>query len=122
MAPPAPQYKVNKNGIPAYEDLPLGKGDPHHSAWGLYGEGDELGTLNRLTGERVVAAAKGEVRDGMRCVLSSFLVLGVFLFYFVGFESFVLRLPVFCCDMVMKRSSSERRGSKSSKVGRTVRQ
>ncbi|KFZ12407.1 hypothetical protein V502_07100 [Pseudogymnoascus sp. VKM F-4520 (FW-2644)] len=33
MAPAS--FKLNSNGIPAYEDLPLQKGDPHHSAWGL---------------------------------------------------------------------------------------
>jgi hypothetical protein len=62
------QHKLNTNDIPAFEDLPLRKGDPHHSAWGLYGEKDELGTLNRLTGERVVSAARQEVRNGTRYV------------------------------------------------------
>jgi hypothetical protein len=61
--------KVNSNGVPAFEALPLRKGDPHHSAWGLYGERDELGTLNRLTGERVVSAAREEVRNGTRWVV-----------------------------------------------------
>lgn len=62
MAPAS--FKLNSNGIPAYEDLPLQKGDPHHSAWGLYGPDDELGTLNRLTDDRVLAAAKGEIKTG----------------------------------------------------------
>jgi hypothetical protein len=62
------QHKTTPNDIPAFEDLPLRKGDPHHSAWGLYGENDELGTLNRLTGERVVEAVREEVRCGVRCV------------------------------------------------------
>jgi hypothetical protein len=62
-------FKSNKNGIPAFDDLPLRKGDPHHSAWGLYGEKDEIGALNRLTNERVVEAARGEVRSGVRYVL-----------------------------------------------------
>ncbi len=61
-----PHRNLNANGIPVFEDLPLRKGDPHHSAWGLYGEKDEIGALNRLTGERVVAAARGEVRNGTR--------------------------------------------------------
>jgi hypothetical protein len=64
MASPSPS--LNKNGIPPFSDLPLRKRDPHHSAWGLYGEGDELGALNRLTGERVVEAARGEIRSGKR--------------------------------------------------------
>ena len=63
-----PQHKLNTNGTPSFEDLPLRKGDPHHSAWGLYGEKDELGALNRLTGERVVSAAREEVRNGTRYV------------------------------------------------------
>jgi hypothetical protein len=60
---------LNENGIPRFEDLPLQKGDPPHSAWGLYGRNDELGTLNRLTDERVVAAAKSEIHSGVRLVI-----------------------------------------------------
>jgi hypothetical protein len=72
------QGKLNANGIPAFEDLPLRKDDPHHSAWGLYGKGDEIGALNRLTNERVVEAARGEVRSGVRWVLE-FLIAFVLL-------------------------------------------
>ena len=61
-------YKLNQNGIPKFEDLPLREGDPRHSAWGLYGKEDELGTLNRLTNERVVDAAKTEIKSGERSV------------------------------------------------------
>jgi hypothetical protein len=57
---------VAGNGIPAYEDLPLRKGDPPYSAWGLYGPSDQLGMLNRLTDERVAAAAKNEIQSGTR--------------------------------------------------------
>lgn len=70
MAPPNPDIKVNSNGIPDFDDLPLREGDPHHSAWGLYGERDELGTLNRLTDERVAAAARREIRTGRRVSLN----------------------------------------------------
>lgn len=66
----APQVKLNENGIPSYDSLPLREGDPHHSAWGLYGDNDELGTLNRLTDERVAAAAKNEIQKGVRYVWS----------------------------------------------------
>ncbi|KAG6356670.1 hypothetical protein INS49_014544 [Diaporthe citri] len=62
--------KLNENGIPSFDDLPLREGDPHHSAWGLYGDNDELGTLNRLTDERVAAAARGEIRKGTRVSLN----------------------------------------------------
>lgn len=64
------KFGLNENGIPKFEDLPLGKGDPHHSAWGLYGKDDQLGTLNRLTDERVVVSAKWEIRSGVRISLN----------------------------------------------------
>ncbi|KAI0124397.1 hypothetical protein BJ170DRAFT_585981 [Xylariales sp. AK1849] len=70
MAPPAPGIRVNANGIPDFEDLPLRKTDPHHSAWGLYGEKDELGFLNRLTNDRVAAAAQNEIQTGQRISLN----------------------------------------------------
>lgn len=48
---------------PPFEALPLRLDDPPYSAWGLYGEDDELGTLNLLTPETVVAA-KSEIVTG----------------------------------------------------------
>lgn len=59
------KHSLNENGIPPYEALPLRKSDPFVAAWGLYGDNDELGTLNRLTPDRVVAAAK-EIHSGNR--------------------------------------------------------
>lgn len=70
MSPPKPHYELNENGIPPFEALPLQKDAPMYSAWGLYGEHDELGTLNRLTDERVAAAAKSEIRTGARVSLN----------------------------------------------------
>ncbi|KAI0834568.1 hypothetical protein F5Y06DRAFT_289666 [Hypoxylon sp. FL0890] len=70
MAPPVTGFKLNENGIPNFEALPLRKTDPHRAAWGLYGEKDELGTLNRLTDERVAAAAKNEIKTGHRISLN----------------------------------------------------
>jgi len=55
--------------LPKFTDLPLQKGDPHHSAWGLYGKEDQLGTLNRLTDDVVLRAAKEEIHSGTRSVL-----------------------------------------------------
>jgi hypothetical protein len=49
--------------LPAYDALPLDSAQPPRSAWGLFGVGDELGTLNLLTEERVRHAA-GLVRRG----------------------------------------------------------
>lgn len=66
MAKPSRDYVLNENGIPSFDSLPLRKGDPPYSAWGLYGDDDELGTLNRLTDERVLAAAQSEIRTGAR--------------------------------------------------------
>lgn len=62
------QFEKDQNGQPKFETLPLKKGDPPYSAWGLYGPDDELGMLNRLTDERVVIAAKEEVQSGTRFV------------------------------------------------------
>lgn len=49
---------------PSFEDLPLHQGDPTASAWGLWGDDDELGTLNLLTPETVAKAAQ-EARSGL---------------------------------------------------------
>jgi hypothetical protein len=59
---------LNEHEIPRFEDLPLQRDDPPHSAWGFYGKNDELGTLNRLTDERVVEAAKAEIQSSVRLV------------------------------------------------------
>ncbi|KAI1438815.1 hypothetical protein GGR50DRAFT_302210 [Xylaria sp. CBS 124048] len=63
-------YKLNENGVPDFDALPLRKGDPLFAAWGLYGPNDELGFLNRLTDERVEAAAREEIRSGKRISLN----------------------------------------------------
>ncbi|KAK3403522.1 hypothetical protein B0T20DRAFT_28123 [Sordaria brevicollis] len=62
--------KLNENGIPDFDSLPLRPGDPKYSAWGLYGDKDELGTLNRLTDELVAEAAKNEIKTGVRVSLN----------------------------------------------------
>jgi hypothetical protein len=53
---------------PSFDSLPLNKGDPPFSAWGLYGADDELGTLNLLTPENTARAAK-EIQTGVRVSL-----------------------------------------------------
>jgi hypothetical protein len=58
--------KLNSNSIPPFESLPTKEGNPHHSAWGLYGDHDELRALNRLTNERVASATKDKIRSGVR--------------------------------------------------------
>ncbi|PMB72349.1 hypothetical protein BM221_002452 [Beauveria bassiana] len=50
---------------PSFDSLPLRKDGPPGNAWGLYGEDDELGTLNLLTPDITTSAAK-EIIDGTR--------------------------------------------------------
>jgi len=54
---------------PPFESLPLRDGDPPFSAWGLYGDDDQLGALNLLTDENTLSAAKSEIRTGVRLSL-----------------------------------------------------
>jgi kynurenine formamidase len=49
--------------LPSYRELPVKKGAPPGSAWGLWGDDDQLGTLNLLTDERTRRAAAA-VRRG----------------------------------------------------------
>ncbi|KAL5322038.1 hypothetical protein ACEPPN_010006 [Leptodophora sp. 'Broadleaf-Isolate-01'] len=50
---------------PPFSSLPLQKDGPRGNAWGLYGDKDELGMLNRLTPETTLAATK-EIVHGIR--------------------------------------------------------
>jgi hypothetical protein len=50
---------------PPFESLPLQKDGPRGNAWGLFGANDELGMLNRLTPENILAATK-EIVHGIR--------------------------------------------------------
>lgn len=43
-------------GLPKYRDLPAMPGAPAGSSWGVWGEGDELGCMNLMTAERMLAA------------------------------------------------------------------
>jgi kynurenine formamidase len=44
--------------VPEYADLPHFDRTPEKHAWGVFGKDDQLGTINHLTPDRVVAAAK----------------------------------------------------------------
>lgn len=46
------------NRLPSYDELPYIPGNPPRSAWGLWGDDDQMGTINLLTPERVAAGAK----------------------------------------------------------------
>jgi hypothetical protein len=54
MAQPRPEFK----------ELPLDPSHPPYSAWGLYGDDDERGTLNLLTPDHTARAAR-EVKTGV---------------------------------------------------------
>ena len=43
--------------LPSYRQLPVRPDAPPGSSWGLWGEDDQLGTLNLLTDERTQRAA-----------------------------------------------------------------
>ncbi|KAJ1325624.1 cyclase family protein [Microdochium nivale] len=98
--PASSKHTLNENGIPPYEALPLRKSDPFVAAWGLYGDNDELGTLNRLTPDRVVAAAK-EIRSGNRVgldwALSDNAINGKPFYGRQGFKLQVVRHPGDSC-------------------------
>jgi Putative cyclase len=44
--------------LPDFVNLPIKPDYPPHSAWGVFGDEDQIGTLNLLTPERVVAGAR----------------------------------------------------------------
>ncbi|KAH7038364.1 uncharacterized protein B0I36DRAFT_316058 [Microdochium trichocladiopsis] len=60
---------ASHNSLPAFDELPLRSGDPKFAAWGLWGDDDELGTLNLLTPD-VVKLASQEIRTGQRITLN----------------------------------------------------
>ncbi|KAL2204654.1 putative cyclase [Sarocladium strictum] len=57
-----------RNPLPALSELPLNKGDPPNSAWGLWDDAKDasLGSLNYLTDELVLKTTKEEVKTGQR--------------------------------------------------------
>jgi len=75
LARPRPSVKSNSRArkpaaprergprVPSYDQLPVREGAPPGSAWGVFGDDDEVGTINLMTPERVRAAA-AEIRSG----------------------------------------------------------
>ncbi len=49
--------------VPSYDELPVRPGAPAGAAWGVFGDDDEVGTINLLTPERVIAASSS-IRSG----------------------------------------------------------
>lgn len=46
------------NALPDYDELPVKPGKPPHSAWGLWGDDDQIGAINLLTLDRVIEGAR----------------------------------------------------------------
>lgn len=44
--------------LPAYDELPVKEGAPPGSAWGLFGDDDQIGLVNLMTPEKAVEAAR----------------------------------------------------------------
>jgi hypothetical protein len=55
---------IDSKELPAYEDLPVDVSAPPGSSWGVFGPGDQVGTVNLLTPDRVRRGA-GLVRKGL---------------------------------------------------------
>jgi kynurenine formamidase len=54
---------IDLDKLPPYRQLPVKMGAPERSAWGLFGDDDQLGCLNLITPEKTREAAK-LVRNG----------------------------------------------------------
>jgi kynurenine formamidase len=54
---------MDRSDLPDFKDLPVSPTAPPNSAWGLWGAGDQIGTLNLLTDARTLNAIN-EVRSG----------------------------------------------------------
>ncbi|KAL8998567.1 MAG: hypothetical protein Q9169_002407 [Polycauliona sp. 2 TL-2023] len=70
-SPPTLEQKDAASQHPAvpFSSLPLDSNGPRGNAWGRFGAQDELGTLNLLTGAVVAAAARNEIKSGVRISL-----------------------------------------------------
>lgn len=55
-----------QGNLPRFDDIPAVDGMPHGCAWNVWGQGDELGTLNLLTPEVVARSAAENIRTGER--------------------------------------------------------
>ncbi|CAE6525435.1 unnamed protein product [Rhizoctonia solani] len=69
MDPITTTSRTGKAHLPAFKDLPLRPEYPPHAAWGVWGEKDELGTVNNITPETITAASK-EIKLGLSIPLN----------------------------------------------------
>lgn len=49
---------MDASELPTYDQLPVKEGAPAGSAWGVFGDGDEVGCLNLITAEKTATAAR----------------------------------------------------------------
>ncbi|MFQ5880171.1 MAG: cyclase family protein [Dehalococcoidia bacterium] len=49
---------IDLDRLPSYDQLPVKEGAPKGSAWGLFGDDDQLGCINLLTPDKVKEAAR----------------------------------------------------------------
>ena len=68
-AVPAPRPRAPEPRLPTHDQLPVREGAPAGAAWGVFGDDDQLGTINLLTPETVVEAA-GSIRSGATFALN----------------------------------------------------
>jgi kynurenine formamidase len=61
--PKAQRPRAGEPKLPSHAELPLREGAPQGAAWGVFGEEDQLGTINLLTPDRVLEAA-ASIRNG----------------------------------------------------------
>jgi kynurenine formamidase len=64
-----PRPRAPEPRLPRHDELPVRAGAPSGSAWGVFGDDDQLGTINLLTPATVVEAA-GSIRSGRTFALN----------------------------------------------------
>jgi kynurenine formamidase len=64
-----PRPRAPEPKLPRHDQLPVREGAPQGAAWGVFGDEDQLGTINLLTPATVVEAA-GSIRSGQTFALN----------------------------------------------------
>ena len=62
-APKVPRPRAADPQLPRHADLPIRAGAPAGAAWGVFGDDDQVGTINLMTPDRVIEAADS-IRSG----------------------------------------------------------
>jgi kynurenine formamidase len=66
---PSSRPRAPEPSLPLHDELPVREGAPAGAAWGVFGDDDQLGTINLLTPATVVEAA-GSIRSGRTFALN----------------------------------------------------